>query len=295
MKKILQIIVFSIGLTNIFAQSPQIDGDLMLCPWTNGTASVTTNQTYDTYQWYYKYWFTSDPFVAISGANSASFTYDWYTYDQSLFKVVVTLGNETYESNEIQIDSYAWSNLSILNDLNPTVTIDNTNGNFLLCQGGSFNNTLLSPYDTNIQWYKDDVAIPGANSTSYLITEPGTYYAEAAPSFCPNNSSSNQGLPIVVELDPNCSLSTNNPISSNNFDLYPNPVVNKLTLDSDKNITLKKYSVIDYSGKIVINNSNEIITSSLSIDVSNLASGFYILVIESNEGKAMKKFIKVTK
>ena len=292
MKKFLLFIVLISGLTNSFAQSPQIDGDLMLCPWTDGTASITTAQTYDTYQWYSKYWFTSDPFVAIPGATSASFTYDWYTYDQSLFKVVVTLGGVTYESNEIQIDSYAWSSLIISSEMNPNVTTNNTNGNFILCQGGSFTNNITSPYDTNIQWYKDGVAIPGATNVSYDISEEGTYYVEAAPSFCPNNSSNNQSTPLVVEIDTNCTLNTNDQMLTNSIDLYPNPATNLLNLDIREDLTIKNYSIIDYTGKVLVHEKKRVETNNFSIDVSNLSSGFYILVIESDSGKAIKKFIK---
>src|SRR6478672_5674323 len=102
--------VFAISAT---AQAPTISGDTMLCPNTSGTASITTDMPYDSYQWYWRYWFTSDPFVAISGADAASFTYDWFTYDQAQLKVVVTLNGQTYESNVIQIDSYAWVGLTV--------------------------------------------------------------------------------------------------------------------------------------------------------------------------------------
>jgi hypothetical protein len=291
MKKILLLLFFSCGLSILSAQNPQIQGDLMLCPWTNGTATVT-DQAYDTYQWYYKYWFTSDPYVAISGATSDSFTYDWYTYDQALLKVVVTLGGETYESNEIQIDSYAWASLFIVNEMNSSVSVDGNNGNFLLCQGGSFNNTINSPYNTNIQWYKDDVAIPGANDISYLITEPGSYYVEAAPDFCPNSSSSNQGMPMVVEWDTNCNLSIENPTLSNAINMYPNPVTHTLLLDIHQNTTLESYTIIDNLGKVLVQQDLAFKKNNLSIDVSNLSDGFYNLIIESESGKTIKKFIK---
>ncbi|NHN24566.1 T9SS type A sorting domain-containing protein [Flavobacterium jejuense] len=291
MKKFLLLLIFISGLSTSFSQNPQIQGDLMLCPWTNGTATVM-NQTYDTYQWYYKYWFTSDNYVAISGADQASFTYDWYTYDQALLKVVVTLGTDTFESNEIQIDSYAWSSLIIVNEINETVSVDNFNGNFLLCQGGSFNNTINSPYNTNIQWYKDGLPIPGATTISYVITEPGNYYVEASPDFCPNSSSNNQGMSMVVEWDTNCTLSTNSPTALNNaITIYPNPVAHTLTLGITKNSIINSYSIIDASGKVLIQ-QKVLLSNNATIDVSNLSNGFYILKLESDSGEAIKKFIK---
>lgn len=185
-----------------FAQAPAIEGDVMLCPYTNGTATITTNQTYDTYQWYYKYWFLNDAYAAIDGATAASFTYDWYTYDQALLKVVVTSGGQTYESNAIQIDSYAWVGLDVMSEFNDAVTINQNDGSFLLCDGGAITNSIGSPY-TIIQWYKNDVAVEGATGSTFVITEPGTYYATAAPGFCPNSVSNT--LPLVVTVNPDCS------------------------------------------------------------------------------------------
>jgi len=36
--------------------------------------------------------------MEIAGANGASFTYDWDSYDQKLIKVVVTRNGDTFES-----------------------------------------------------------------------------------------------------------------------------------------------------------------------------------------------------
>ena len=41
-----------------------------------------------------------------------------------------------------------------------------------------------------------------------------------------------------------------------------------------------------------MNENKGIKTTNISIDVSDLSSGFYILIIESASGKAIKKFIK---
>lgn len=184
-----------------FAQAPAIEGDLMLCPYTNGTATITTDQAYDSYQWYYKYWFLSDDYAAIEGANSASFTYDWLTYDQALLKVVVTLNGQTYESNSIQVDSYAWASLFVMHEFDESQVSTGNNGELLLCGDATVTNTVGMPY-TVVQWYKDDQPIAGATSPTYVITEPGEYYVVAAPGFCPNSSSTS--IPFVVADNPNC-------------------------------------------------------------------------------------------
>lgn len=189
--------LFMLFLLKATAQNPTIEGDIMMCPYTDGTASITNTTVYDSYQWYYKYWFLSGDFQAIDGAESDTFTYDWYTYDQALLKVVVTLDGTTYESNTIQIDSYAWSGMFLMTDLNENVTFDPNTETYTLCNGGSFEVSVNSPYEI-VTWYKDGVAIDGANNMYYSITEAGEYYAVAAPSFCPDSTSTS--LPVMVTV-----------------------------------------------------------------------------------------------
>ena len=209
MKKLLLIITLCCTFFLAQAQAPVIEGDTMLCPDTNGTASITSGGPYDSYQWYSKYWFTSDEFEPIEGATTASFTYDWYTYDQSLFKVVVTQGTNTYESNTIQIDSYAWTGITIMHDFDENEVIYNPESGFMICDGATITNTLGMPYNV-AQWYKNDQAIEGATEATYIITEPGTYYAVAAPDFCPNSTSTT--LPITVVNNPDCAPSEPTPV-----------------------------------------------------------------------------------
>lgn len=291
MKKALHVLLFINGFFASYAQNPVIEGDLMLCPDTNGTAVVTNETTYDSYQWYSKYWFSSDEYQPIEGATEASFTYDWYTYDQSLFKVVVTLGSATLESNTIQIDSYAWSSLIIQSEMNEFVSTNMDNGNFMLCEGGSFSNTVGSPYNANIQWHKDGEAIPGANQPTYVISEPGSYYVVAAPDFCPNSTSSNQGLPLIVELNAECNLGTNTNNLQNTVSIAPNPVSNRLSLTIGTKVVISNYSIIDATGK-VLQTKKVNFTTAATLDVSTLPNGLYLLILESNSGKAIQKFIK---
>ena len=49
-------IVFFNTLIALAQNDPVISGDIMLCPESNGNASITNDETYDSYQWYFKYW-----------------------------------------------------------------------------------------------------------------------------------------------------------------------------------------------------------------------------------------------
>lgn len=286
-KNLLKILVFLFS-ANSFAQAPQIEGDLLLCPWTEGTATITTNQTYDSYQWFYKYWFLSDDYQAIDGATEASFTYDWYTYDQALLKVVVTLNGETYESNTIQIDSWNWVGLVVFNEMNENVTFDPDNETFLLCQGATFELSINNPpYNANIRWYRDETPIVGANTSTYIVTEPGVYYVEASPDFCPD--SSNNSMPITVAWDPNCNLSVDNPIANNNIKIYPNPVQNQLTIQIDS-ASFENYKIVDFTGKTIANGKISGTENVISLD--SLSKGMYILQLISENQIYNHKIIK---
>lgn len=78
---------------------------------------------------------------------------------------------------------------------------------------------------------------------------------------------------------------------SSKFNVYPNPATNVVSITNTENITLEKVVIYDISGKQLsvqsINNDAEI-----QLNVENLASGTYILHLETNQGIAVKKLVK---
>jgi hypothetical protein len=277
--------LFAIAAT---AQAPTITGDLLLCPNTSGTAFTTTNIAYDTYQWYWKYWFTSDPYVAIPGADEESFTYDWSTYDQALLKLVVTLNGETYESNVLQIDSYAWVGLTMgyQDEPDDNVEFDPNSGNLMLCAGTSFTISVYMPY-TVVQWYRNGIPIPGATSMDLHVTEAGSYHVVAAPGFCPNNTDSTAGLPIVVAIDNNCELGIENP-ETQALSFYPNPVSGQLHFSAQS--AVETLAVFNMTGQKILAFTPE--TEIGQADLSALATGMYIVEARTNGKIEQFKIIK---
>lgn len=278
MKKKLLLPFFLFSMITIHAQdNPQIEGDVLMCPWTDGTAYVT-NPVFDTYQWYFKYWFLTDDFVAIDGATESSFTYDWYTYDQSLFKVIGTLNGIDYESNTIQIDSWAWLPLYFIYELTPDVTFDPATETFALCEGASFVVEIDNPpYDTLIQWYNNEVPIEGATSSTYAITKAGSYTASAAPSFCPN-SSSTTGIPIVVTMV-DCTVNVPQ-VDAQTLKIFPNPVSDILNIDLPENTAYENFEMMDITGRILI--QGKLIPGSNQVKASDLPEGIYMIKLSGN-------------
>ena len=71
-----------------------------------------------------------------------------------------------------------------------------------------------------------------------------------------------------------------------NIALYPNPTHSILNIQTDK--TIEEVSIIDISGRT----TNVKLSENNTIDVSNLSSGIYFIVIKTTEGFYREKFIK---
>lgn len=272
--------------TGLFAQEPTIAGDTMLCPEGEGTAYIVNDQAYDSYQWQYRFAFTSDPFTNISGANEATFTYDAYNYSLTDIRVVVTLGEDTYTSNELLIDGYVFLPIFTISDYDDdVVSINPENGNMVLCEGASFTLSAGMPYDTNVQWYKDGAAIDGATNVTLTVTGAGEYYVTAAPQTCPDYTQTS--LPTVVEIDTECSLGVDQP-GKLSFASWPNPVSGNLSFSASQTIeTLDVYSI---TGQRLL--SAKPATAAGSIDLGQLASGVYVMEVKSEGASNKVRIVK---
>ena len=88
-----------------------------------------------------------------------------------------------------------------------------------------------------------------------------------------------------------CSINesvNNNDVLTNKFHLYPNPVGDKIFIETDADI--EEINVFDIYGRRQLSTINS--QQSLSIDVSGLNTGIYIIKINTKEGNIVKQFIK---
>ncbi|WP_347069851.1 T9SS type A sorting domain-containing protein [Flavobacterium sp. WV_118_3] len=85
------------------------------------------------------------------------------------------------------------------------------------------------------------------------------------------------------------SLSTDGFKQNKSIVVYPNPVVDQLTIDTKNNelITGTAYQVYDSNGRIVIN--GKITNESTTVAVDNLAAGIYLLKVNQTTVKFVKK------
>lgn len=91
---------------------------------------------------------------------------------------------------------------------------------------------------------------------------------------------------VIVINDP--FYTTSNAFQRNSISLFPNPVGDVLTLDNISNKGIVR--ILDLTGRIVV--SQNYYNSPLTIPVRTLATGTYILQVETINGRFVKKFIK---
>ena len=70
--------------------------------------------------------------------------------------------------------------------------------------------------------------------------------------------------------------------------LYPNPVLNTLNIAS--NVKIKVVRIFTLTGSLVQNNLDN--TDNLSLDLSGLAKGIYIVEVVTDNGSSVNKIIK---
>lgn len=75
------------------------------------------------------------------------------------------------------------------------------------------------------------------------------------------------------------------------FNIYPNPATHVVNITNSENILVNKVTIYDIAGK-QLNTQNFNNETDLQLNVAHLASGTYMLHLQTNEGTAVKKIVK---
>jgi len=82
-----------------------------------------------------------------------------------------------------------------------------------------------------------------------------------------------------------------NEFLSNQFNLYPNPAKDLVTITNNDNMFVNQVKIYDLSGKL-INTQNFNNEAEIQLNVENLTNGIYMLHFQTDQGIAVKKLIK---
>ena len=96
----------------------------------------------------------------------------------------------------------------------------------------------------------------------------------------------NTGCNSVEEVLASCFLSSEDTILNNQFEIYPNPVSNILTINYSNNIQLKNISIYTILGQKLFETTENL------IDFSSYSDGMYFVEISTDRGTISKKIVK---
>jgi len=80
-------------------------------------------------------------------------------------------------------------------------------------------------------------------------------------------------------------------LATTNFSVFPNPANDFVTISNADNISVNAISITDLNGRVVKQNTYSNVTN-VQVNVSDLASGVYMMSISSDKGSVTKKIIK---
>ena len=180
--------------------------------------------------------------------------------------------NNYFYSPQTTLDIPVTQNLTTGNDI--TLSVSETAGRF-------YSRTSSSPV---FQWYKDDVAITGANTNPYIITnaqpsDSGSYHCVITDNDIPGFEVIR--APIIVDV----TLSINDN-EVNVVQIYPIPTKSVLNISS--NNMINAIEVFDLLGKKIMHLEKP----SNKIDISHFPEGLYLLKLQIENKTILKRIIK---
>lgn len=138
--------------------------------------------------------------------------------------------------------------------------------------------TLTTDNNATVQWYTLEEGVYTAVSSDTLLEEGVTYYAIQSISTCESDY-----FAVTVS-----EVTGRDDFKFSNLSVYPNPAKDYITVSNTSSIS--KIMVINLLGQTVIEKS--VNSNTAQIDLSNIASGTYILQVSAEGAKANVKVIK---
>jgi hypothetical protein len=166
------------------------------------------------------------------------------------------------------------SNISI--NLSPTVAITASPANGIICAGSSIN---LSASGANTYVWTPNTAL-NSSTTANVTANPTISLQYTVVGTETNGCTNAQSFTVTVN---DCAGIEEN---ENAFAVYPNPVIDVLSVTSENNTPIQSLEITDLTGKIIKTSATN------TIDFSELNSGSYFIRIYHENGITVKEIVK---
>ncbi|HTJ52819.1 MAG TPA: T9SS type A sorting domain-containing protein, partial [Cyclobacteriaceae bacterium] len=134
-------------------------------------------------------------------------------------------------------------------------------------------NVMITNYSNHVQWYFNDVLIPGADSSRIIINETGMYSMHTEVDGCTAKTE----MPFIV---------TGNDSFISEFNIYPNPFTDFLSIELPKNIKIIKQIFIYNSKGAEIDIQNHQHENKVYFNTSKLPVGLYVIRLTTEENNS---------
>jgi hypothetical protein len=140
--------------------------------------------------------------------------------------------------------------------------------------------TLSVAYTSNVQWYYNDLAIPGATISTLTPTESGTYRVDVIVDGCTLTGSTGY---VITGTDS----------ALDGLSIFPNPVTDHLYITSEKAF-IESVTIINTAGKTVgeVRLTGPPGTQRATFSMADQATGVYVLCIITGKQVYWKKIVK---
>ncbi|NQY07870.1 MAG: T9SS type A sorting domain-containing protein, partial [Flavobacteriaceae bacterium] len=151
-----------------------------------------------------------------------------------------------------------------------------------------------SAFSGTLVWTAPDLSTFTTNSVNLpSIVDAGPYEGNwtVAITFTPNCGTSPQVVNFAINVDPLLSIDDN---EFNDLRVYPNPTDANIYITSSNNLENVSVSIVDISGRRLQNNFSptQISPNELSLDMSQLATGTYFLILNDDQNRSVRTIIK---
>ena len=153
---------------------------------------------------------------------------------------------------------------------------------------------MLGTQDPNVFLFSYHTSLEDAGQDINAISNPISYRNIANPQeiyvrFYNSTSNGYVLAPFEIETDGVLGIDQNFSI---NFSVYPNPASGIVVIQSNEIFPNLEITLFDMNGRLLYSESNVASSNRLQFDVSNLASGMYLLQINSEEKTTVKQLVK---